>query len=240
MATLIVKNLIVLATLFVAMSACQSKTETPEVAREKMVKYQLIQRGIVDAQVLYAFSTVPREEFVLPEYKTRAYEDAEVPIAFGETLDRAYENAVMLEALDIQPTDTVLEVGTGSGYLSALISKIAQKVYSIEIDTKLAQEAISNHANIGIKNVEVKTGDGFLGWPEVSPFQKIVMTCSPEKIPEPLIAQLTEGGRLIAPIGGDEKFQMLTLFTKKNGKLVEMKKLSPTTFTPMRGISKAK
>ncbi len=200
-----------------------------------MVKDQLMRRGIISPHVLGAFSLVPRDQFVLTKFIPDAYKDAEVPTPFGQALDRPYENALMLEALELKNTDRVLEVGTGSGYTAALISRIAQDVFTIEIEPKIAEDARKNLQKLGYANVEVKTADGYLGWPEKAPFTKIMMACSPSKVPSPLVSQLAEGGLLLAPIGGTQKFQILTLFKKQNGRLLQIKTLSPTSFTPMKG-----
>lgn len=200
-----------------------------------MVRTQIEQRGITDHKILAAFNSVPREEFVLPEFRNRAYDDLEVPLGFGQTLDRPYEDALIISALDIQPADRVLEVGTGSGYLSALMSGLAMDVYTIEIEPPIAALAKSNFKKLAMSNVHPKTGDGFIGWPEFAPFNAIILTCSPDKVPEPLIGQLAEGGRLILPIGGTKKFQELILYKKTGGRFVESRRLSPTTFVPMKG-----
>lgn len=232
MTTLSLSLLVALVFIF----SCNGSQSSMQDRREAMVKYQLEQRGINDSSVLNAFRTVPREKFILPQYRNRAYDDVEAPILFGESLDRPFENAVMISSLGIKPTDKVLEIGTGTGYFSSLMSHIAKVVYTIEIEPSYADAARRNLSELGIKNVHVKNGDGFLGWPEKAPFNVIVMACSPPQIPIPLIEQLVEGGNILAPIGGSEKFQELVLYTKKDGKLVEQKRIGPTTFTPMKGI----
>lgn len=219
-------------------SSCTKGSKTLEEKRDKMVRLQLEQRGVKDPAVLNAFKTVPREQFVLPQYRDKSYDDIEAPIALGETLDRPYENAMMLIALAIGPDDKALEIGTGTGYLSALMSRIAKEIYTIEIEPDYANEARKNFKELGYDNIHVKTGDGFLGWPEHAPFNAIIMVCSPPRIPAPLIEQLAEKGRLLLPLGGSEKFQELILYTKKNGKLVELQRLAPATFAPMKGIIK--
>ncbi len=214
---------------------CSREPKTFVEQRAEMVRVQLKQRGIRDERLLSAFESVPREEFVISEYIDKAYDDIEAPIGHGESLDRPFENAVMLMALAIKPQDKVLEVGTGSGYLAALMSHLADRVFTIEIVPEIAAEARDRLKKLGYDKVEVRTGDGFLGWPEHAPFDAIVMAASPPRVPEPLAKQLAESGRLVLPLGGAEKFQLLVLYTKKNGKLVETAKLSPTTFVPMKG-----
>jgi len=200
-----------------------------------MVEQQIVWRGITDKLVLDAMLSVAREEFVLPQYRSKAYADLEVPIGWEQTLDRPYEDAFMMQALRLSPSDRVLEVGTGGGYLAALISKIVGEVYTIEIEPDLAQTARERLARLRFSNVFVKTGDGFLGWPEHAPFNAMVLTCSPPEIPKPLIDQLVEGGRIILPLGGEKKFQELLLYTKINGKLEGPQHLAPATFVPMKG-----
>lgn len=216
-------------------SACSRTPPSLTEQREEMVRTQLIGRGITDGRIVAAFRTVPREAFVLPRFREHAYDDLEAPIGFGQSLDRPYENAAMLKALELAPTDRVLEVGTGSGYLSALMSRIAQQVFTIEIEPDIADAARKNISGQGTTNIEIRTGDGFLGWPERAPFDAIVLACSPERIPEPLTEQLAEGGRLLLPLGGTEKFQELVLYTKRGGKLLELRRIGPTTFSPMKG-----
>jgi protein-L-isoaspartate(D-aspartate) O-methyltransferase len=215
-------------------SAC-TKPQDFEQQRRAMVERQVLWRGVTDKNVLNAMLAVPREEFVLPQYKDKAYADLEVPIGEEQTLDRPYEDAFMIQALKLSKTDRVLEVGTGGGYLAALLSRIVPEVYTIEILPEIADAARVRLSKLGYTNIEVRTGDGFLGWPEHAPFNAMVLTCSPPEIPKPLIEQLAEGGRLILPLGGEQKFQELLLYTKKNGKLAGPTSLAPMTFVPMRG-----
>lgn len=227
-----------LLTIFVAtaiLASCSGKPATSEEKRAEMVRTQLKQRGIRNKSILKAFMTVPREEYVIEKYKENAYDDVEAPSGFGQSLDRPYENAIMINALDIEPGDRILEVGTGSGYLASLMAAIAGNVYSIEIEPEIAEDARKRLKRLGYDNIFVRTGDGFVGWPEHAPFDAIVMTASPNRIPAPIADQLVEGGRLVLPLGGTEKFQELVLFKKVNGKMIEKKRLSPTTFVPMKG-----
>ncbi len=219
----------------IAVSACSRKPEPFEEQRKDMVRKQIEQRGIQDRSIVNAFMSVPREEFVTDKYKDRAYEDNEAPIGYEQSLDRPYENALMILALDIQPHEKVLEVGTGSGYLASLMSRIAKEVYTIEIVPEIADMARAHIARLGYKNIEIKTGDGFVGWPEHAPFDAIVLTCSPDEMPKPLVEQLAEGGRLVLPMGGTEKFQELILYEKTGGEFKQKARLSPTEFVPMKG-----
>jgi len=216
--------------------SCSRKPKTFAERRAEMVERQIEMRGITEETILKAFGTVPREEFVIEKFREHAYDDVEAPSGFGQSLDRPYENALMIKALDVRPGERVLEVGTGAGYLASLLSRIAGEVYSIEIEPEIAEDARKRLKRLGYDNVEVKTGDGFLGWPEHAPFDAIVMAASPNRVPEPLKKQLAEGGRIVLPLGGAEKFQILTLFVKVDGKLVKKAEITPTTFVPMKGI----
>jgi len=235
MINFLTKALLVVLGVLILTSACSKSAGDPALKREEMVKTQIEGRGISSPLILKAMREIPREEFVLPKYADRAYEDNEIPFGFGETMDRPFENATMVEALKIEPDDSVLEIGTGSGYLTSLISKLAKKIYSIEIEPQIADNARKVIEKLGYKNIHLKTGDGFVGWPEHQPFDEIILMCSPDEIPKPLIGQLAEGGRLLLPLGGTKKFQELILFEKKNGKLIEIRRLAPTVFTPMKG-----
>lgn len=227
---------IILLLICSAIAACSSCKKSMQTKQQSMVERQIRFRGISDKEVLRVMREVPREEFVLPQYRDKAYDDLEVPIGEDQTLDRPYEDALMLTSLKLKPTDRVLEVGTGSGYLSALMSQLAKEVYTIEILPALGNRAREILHRLGYHNVEVKIGDGFVGWEEHAPFDVILLTCSPTEVPKPLKDQLAEGGRLILPLGGEEKFQELLLYTKKDGKFVLERRIAPTTFVPMKGM----
>jgi len=203
--------------------------------RKAMVEQQVLWRGVTDRKVLDALLAVPREEFVLPQFKDKAYADLEVPIGLEQTLDRPYEDAFIAQSLKLKTTDKVFEVGTGGGYLTAILAKLANEVYTIDIVPELAQAASARFVKLGYANIQVKAGDGYAGWVEHAPFDAIVFTCSPDEIPKPLIEQLAEGGRMILPLGGEKKFQELLLYTKKNGKLEGPVRLAAATFVPMKG-----
>lgn len=220
--------------------ACHGESSSVEKARTAMVSQQLLWRGITDQKIIAAFTAVPREEFVLPEFRDRAYEDLEVPIGEGQTIDRPYEDAHMLTAMAIAPHDRILEVGTGSGYLATLMGRLARDVYTIEILAPLAHQAADRLKRLGVTNVHVRAGDGFKGWTEVAPFDAIILTCSPDRVPEPLIGQLKEGGRIVLPLGGEKKFQEILLYRKEKGKIVLVQHLFPATFAPMEGAIKEK
>jgi protein-L-isoaspartate(D-aspartate) O-methyltransferase len=199
--------------------------------RNQMVSTQIEDRGINDLKVLGAMRKVPRHFFVLPEYLSKAYNDYPLPIEEGQTISQPYIVAFMTEALNLKQTDKVLEIGTGSGYQAAILAEICDSVFTIEIFPKLTKKALGIFNELGYKNIFCKTGDGYLGWPEYAPFDAIIVTCAPSKIPRPLQNQLTEGGRMIIPV--DEFYgQSLVLLEKRKGKLREEKVL-PVRFVPM-------
>lgn len=209
--------------------------ELNQAARDKLVREVLIPGGVQDPRVLKSISTTPRHEFVPLAQQDKAYFDLALPIGDRQTISSPYIVSVMTEALDPQPTDRVLEIGTGSGYQAAVLSPLVKDVYSIEIVPSLGERAAKVLERLGYKNVHTRVGDGFLGWTEVAPFDKIIVTCSPEKVPQPLVDQLAEGGLMIVPVG--ERYQQ-TLYSmrKKNGKLEEAA-LRPTLFVPMTGAA---
>lgn len=201
--------------------------------RLRMVERHLVERGIKDPRVLDAFRTVPRHKFLPPGTRRQAYDDESIPIGEGQTITPPYDVAFMTEALQPKPTDKVYEVGTGSGYQAAILSRVVKEVYSVEIHEPLSKRATAVLKEVGYDNVHTRAGDGYAGWPEEAPFDAIIVTCAPEAIPPPLIAQLKEGGRMVIPLG-DRFDQVVHLVEKKNGKLVS-KELRPTLFVPMTG-----
>ena len=229
-----VSQFLILATL--AATACGQKPATPSdfaAERQRMVRQQLMARGINDARVLGAMAKVPREEFVPPESRAASYEDGPLPIGHDQTISQPYIVAFMTEKLHPKPSDRVLEIGTGSGYQAAILAELVSEVYSIEIVEPLAKGAEATLARFGYKNVHIKVGDGYNGWPAAAPFDAIIVTCAPDKIPQPLTDQLKDGGRMVIPVG--ERFaQQLYLLEKKNGQLKESVTL-PVRFVPMAG-----
>ena len=196
-----------------------------------MVERQLKDRGIKDERVLAAMGKVPREAFVPPESRAVSYEDGPLPIGHGQTISQPYIVAFMTEQLRLKPSDRVLEIGTGSGYQAAILAELVSEIYSVEIVEPLAKNAEATLQRLGYKNVHVKIGDGYKGWPDVAPFDAIIVTCAPEKVPQPLIDQLKDGGRVVIPVG--ERFaQQLYLLEKKNGQIKESVTL-PVRFVPM-------
>ncbi len=203
--------------------------------RHRMVKEVIEPEGIVNERVLDAMGAVPRHEFVAAGLKQRAYHDVALPIGSQQTISSPYIVAYMTQTLDPQPDDRVLEIGTGSGYQAAVLSEIVKEVYSVEIVSALARSASKRLEKLSYDNVHVRDGDGYQGWKEHAPFDKIIVTCSPESVPEALITQLKEGGRMIIPLG--ERYQQaFHLLKTEDGKLIE-EKLVATLFVPMTGES---
>lgn len=204
--------------------------------RRRMVREQLepVGRGIVDPRVLAAMGRVPRHEFVPEELQKGAYDDNPLPIGNGQTISQPYIVAFMTQALAPQPTDRVLEIGTGSGYQAAVLAELVHEVYTIEIVEPLAQRAEADLQRLGYTNVFVRAGDGYQGWPAAAPFDIIIVTCAPEHVPAPLVAQLREGGRMIVPVGPQNSVQELILLTKR-GDLMERQGALPVRFVPMTG-----
>jgi protein-L-isoaspartate(D-aspartate) O-methyltransferase len=203
-------------------------------SREGMVKNQLMAGGITDPEVLKAMSDVPRHEFVPAAVRPFAYVNGPLPIGHGQTISQPFIVAYMTQALELTKDDRVLEVGTGSGYQAAILGKVCKEVYTIEIVPELAHSSQQLLARLGFENVHVKAGDGYLGWPERAPFDAIIVTCAPDHVPEPLVSQLKEGGRLIIPIGEEGTIQQLVLLRKIEGKVLRENKLD-VRFVPMKG-----
>ena len=223
--------------LFAAIATTGCRQQTPAAAdfaaqRQRMVEQQLKARGIKDQRVLAAMAKMPREEFVPADERIDAYEDGPLPIDYGQTISQPYIVAFMTEQLRPKPTDRVLEIGSGSGYQAAILAEVVTDVYTIEIIEPLAKSAEATMQRLGYKNVHIKVGDGYQGWPEEAPFDAVIVTCAPENVPQPLIDQLQNGGRMVIPVG--ERFaQQLYLLEKKNGRLKESATL-PVRFVPMQ------
>jgi protein-L-isoaspartate(D-aspartate) O-methyltransferase len=201
--------------------------------RRKMVDWQLRGRGIRDARVLDAMTRVPRHEFVAPEFRAQAYDDHPLPIGEEQTVSQPYIVAAMLESLALEPSATVLEIGTGSGYQTALLAELAQRVFSVERLAGLAESAADRLARLGYGNVTVVVGDGSLGLPEHAPYDAIVVSAAAPRIPQPLFDQLREGGRMIIPVGPAYS-QELQLVCKQEGRAVSTS-LDACRFVPLIG-----
>ncbi|MFO0906151.1 MAG: protein-L-isoaspartate(D-aspartate) O-methyltransferase [Pirellulales bacterium] len=201
--------------------------------KKRLIDDVLVPGGIENPRVLQAVRDTPRHEFVAPLHRRNAYYDMALPIGEHQTISSPFIVSFMTQSLEPQPTDKVLEIGTGSGYQAAILSPLVKEVYSIEIVEPLGVQSRQLLKRLKYDNVHVKIGDGFQGWPEFAPFDKIIVTCSPEKVPQPLIDQLAEGGMMVIPVG--ERYQQtLYLYRKKDGKL-EAQPLRPTLFVPMTG-----
>ncbi len=226
----------VLMMLFLSAFGCKSDSTADKYAkqRESMVRWQLEARGIKDQRVLAAFRKVPRHEFVSKTFEGDAYADHPLPIGEGQTISQPYMVAIMTELLRLTGTEKVLEIGTGSGYQAAILSLLAKEVYSIEIVEPLAKSAEEQLKRLGYNNVFVLAGDGYQGWPEYAPFDRIIITCAPPYLPEPLQVQLTEGGKIVVPLGEEGQLQVLTVFEKKEGKIIK-KEEGGCFFVPMTG-----
>jgi len=209
-----------------------------DAARNQMVDDEIVAAGVKNKRVIEAMRNTPRHEFVPlnpPSLRKQAYYDMALPIGEGQTISPPFIVAYMTEVLDPQPSDVVLEIGTGSGYQAAVLSKLVREVYTIEIVEKLGHKAEQVLKHLHYDNVHVKVGDGYQGWPEHAPFDKIIVTCSPEKVPQALVDQLKEGGRMVVPVG--ERYQQtLYLLTKTDGKMVTQA-LQATLFVPMTGAA---
>lgn len=213
--------------------ALAQRPDRYEALRNRMVDEFIVNEGVTNRRVIDAMRTVPRHEFVRPGTQNLAYYDQAVEIGHKQTISPPFIVAYMTESLDPQPEDRVLEIGTGSGYQAAVLSGLVKDVYTIEIVEPLGRRAASVLSSQGYKNVHTKIGDGYQGWPEHAPFDKIIVTCSPEDIPQPLVDQLKEGGKMIIPLG--ERYQQVFhLLEKKDGKLLQQR-LIPTLFVPMTG-----
>lgn len=203
------------------------------VERDRMIAQQLEAPGrdIRDERVLDAMRRVPRHEFVPPEYRRQAYDDHPLPIGYGQTISQPYIVAYMTEQLQPRPTDRVLEIGTGSGYQAAVLSLLVAEVYTIEILEPLARRAEQDLTRLGYTNVKVRCGDGYLGWPEAAPFDTIIVTCAPDEVPQALVEQLKDGGRMIIPVGGfgDQNLWLLV----KQGAVLKRWNVLPVRFVPM-------
>ncbi len=202
--------------------------------REQMVAKTIEKRGVSDPAVLTAMRAVPRHLFVPDEQVSQAYADHPLPIGYGQTISQPYIVALMTEALALAPGDRVLEIGTGSGYQAAVLVEITDQVYSVEIVPELAEQAAENLRQAGYAQVETRQGDGYYGWEEYAPYDAIVVTAAPDHVPQPLVDQLKEGGRLVIPIGPPGGYQSLWLFVRE-GEELSATNLGGVRFVPFTG-----
>jgi protein-L-isoaspartate(D-aspartate) O-methyltransferase len=206
-------------------------------ARREMVERQLRSRDVRDPRVLEVMGRVPRHLFVAQGFRDEAYDDHPLPIGHGQTISQPYIVGLMTQLVRPKPGDRALDVGTGSGYQAAILCELCKEVYSIEIIKPLADEAAKRLADLGYKNVTVRAGDGYRGWPEHAPFDVIVVAASPREIPQPLLDQLAPGGRLVLPVGGYP--QDLTLVEKLKDGTIRRRTVAPVLFVPMTGEAEA-
>jgi protein-L-isoaspartate(D-aspartate) O-methyltransferase len=214
------------------MSSEQPRRSNHETAREWMVERQIAARGISDRRLLQAMLAVPRHELVPEDYRMYAYADQALPIGEEQTISQPYIVAYMTQQLALKGDERVLEIGTGSGYQAAVLAELCERVYTIEIVAPLAERAKRDLKRLGYENIEFRQGDGYAGWPEKAPFDAIIVTAAPERVPEPLVQQLKIGGRMILPVG--RHYQQLMLITK-NEEGVRQRRLIPVRFVPMTG-----
>jgi protein-L-isoaspartate(D-aspartate) O-methyltransferase len=223
-----------LGVLVLSTVACATPPGAPDAAaaRERMVRQQLASRDIADARVLAAMGKVPRHEFVPDELVARAYDDTPLPIGHRQTISQPYIVALMTERAKIGPGARVLEVGTGSGYQAAVLAEVAKDVYSIEIVEPLAKRAEATLRRLGYDRVHVRHGDGYRGWPDAAPFDAILVTAAPGRVPKPLLDQLAPGGRLVIPVGAGVQELEVHRRTESG---IEVEHVAPVRFVPMTG-----
>ena len=221
-----------LITLCVLPACSQGDDDVFAAARRLMVRTQLAARDIADTSVLQTMAEIPRHEFVPPNLKDMAYQDRPLPIGEGQTISQPYIVAYMTQALDLQAGDKVLEIGTGSGYQAAVLARLVEHVYTIEIIPSLGDSARQLLQRQGHDNVTVRVGDGYVGWPSEAPFDAIMVTAAPDHVPPALVEQLAEGGRLVLPVG--DHYQELLRLTKREGE-IHTESLLPVRFVPMTG-----
>ncbi len=209
------------------------ETDRFATARDQMVARQIAARGITDSRLLTALRSVPRHLFVLPESVDEAYDDRPLPIGYGQTISQPYIVALMTDLARLTPTDRVLEIGTGSGYQAAVLSRLAGGVYTIEIVKPLAERAERMMKTLGCRNVTVRVGDGYGGWPEAAPFDAVLVTAAPDHVPTPLVEQLKPGGRMVIPVGDVYDVQMLRLIEKDAHGALKTRDVAPVRFVPL-------
>ncbi len=235
------RRILILISVFFFVAGCNSESIESQddglvadrgfaAARRMMIETQIRARGVKDEKVLSAIFKVERHKFVPLRFRHRAYNDYPLPIGENQTISQPYIVALMTELLELKGDERVLEIGTGSGYQAAVLAELAQEVYTIEILEPLAQKSQKLLQNLGYRNIYVKCGDGYLGWPDKAPFDAIIVTAAPPQIPQKLLDQLAEGGRMIIPVG--EKWQELMLVVKKDGQIKE-RSIIPVRFVPM-------
>jgi protein-L-isoaspartate(D-aspartate) O-methyltransferase len=212
---------------------CSQNTDNYEIKRNFMVEDQIVRRGVKDEGVLKAVRKVKREKFVPKKYLDLAYSDRPLPIGHNQTISQPYIVAYMTEHLQVEKSHKVLEIGTGSGYQAAVLAELANHIFTIEIIPELAESSEKVLIELGYGNITARTGDGYKGWPEEAPFDRIMVTAAPNEIPEKLVEQLAPNGRMILPVGGSIFAQYLWLVQKDNEGIVKKEKILAVRFVPM-------
>ena len=212
---------------------CSQNTDSYEVKRKSMVEDQIEKRGVKDEDVLMAVRKVEREKFVPKKYIDLAYSDRPLPIGYKQTISQPYIVAYMTEQLQVEKSHKILEIGTGSGYQAAVLAELSNHIFTIEIIPELAEGSDKVLKELGYENITVRSGDGYKGWPEEAPFDRIIVTAAPEKIPEKLVEQLGPNGRMILPVGESIFAQYLWLVQKDNEGIVTKEKILAVRFVPM-------
>ena len=211
----------------------QSDKANEKKLRDGMVEKQLVERGIKEPRVLQAIRTIPRHLFVPEKYTESAYGDFPLPIGYGQTIPQPYIGALMSELLEAKKTDVALEIGTGSGYQAAVLGPIVKEVYTIEIIPQLGEAAGKRFEKLGFKNITLKIGDGYLGWNDHAPFDRIIVTAVTTHVPPPLIQQLKNGGKMVIPIGNPFQIQNLMLIEKSDEGTITTRSILPVRFAPL-------
>ncbi len=212
---------------------CSEQTNNFEIQRKKMVEDQIQKRGVRDPSVLSAMARVEREKFVPEQFRDMAYSDGPLPIGYKQTISQPYIVAYMTEQLQLDSNHKVLEIGTGSGYQAAILGELSDEVYTIEIIPELGKSSIDILEKLNYNNIFVRIGDGYKGWPEEAPFDRIIVTAAPGKIPEKLVEQLANGGQMIIPVGESVFSQYLWIIKKDNKGNIGKEKILPVRFVPM-------
>jgi protein-L-isoaspartate(D-aspartate) O-methyltransferase len=202
--------------------------------RDRMVREQLQGRDVQDSRVLDAMRKVPRHRFVIPEQLDSAYDDGALPLMLGQTISQPYIVGYMTQALKLKGHERVLEIGTGSGYQAAVLAELVAEVYTLEILPDLARRAQAILDQLGYRNIHIRTGDGYQGWPEFAPFDCVIVTAAPERVPQPLIDQLKEDGRMIIPLG---RFEQELVLIEKGETGIRRQVMIPVRFVPMTGAA---
>jgi protein-L-isoaspartate(D-aspartate) O-methyltransferase len=228
---------LVFAVLLAACTAGAGPQDDLARERRRMVE-EVRARGVDDRRVLTAMEQVPRHRFVPDDVRAAAYDDRPLPIGEGQTISQPYIVGLMTELLALKPSDKVLEIGTGSGYQAAVLSRLVAQVYTIEIVKPLGEQARSTLERLGYANVHTRIGDGYKGWPEAAPFDAIIVTAAPPQVPKPLLDQLAPGGKLVVPVGSS--WQDLTVYTRQKDGSFHKETVLPVRFVPMTGEAQKK